>query len=237
VPAGLAFLLFHPRLWLPAALPTIVGTGAIAAGLLLGTYISPFVNQQFLPHQALGAGLDLVVGIGLFLACLATGLGLGLAMAFLLSAPLLALLSARVETAEGPGTPPDRHRGFASVFLGSLYALVLVPWAGLLSLIPLVGPPLGWALMAYAVAFEGTSPALARRGKDLTAQRLWHRQFRAETLGFGAAGAVLLAVPGANLLAVPTLVVGGTRLVRELGEPPAGEVTSPAGSEGLDRRL
>ncbi len=47
---------------------------------------------------------------------------------------------------------------------------------------------------------------------------MWHRRYRAESLGFGLAGLVILFLPLANLLLVPALAVGATRLVLELQE-------------------
>jgi len=70
---------------------------------------------------------------------------------------------------------------------------------------------------------------LSRRGLGTKAQVFWHGSFWGEGLGFGLAGLVLLAVPVLDFLAIPALIVGGTRLALELEEPPAGDPPSPAG--------
>ena len=82
VPAGLAFLVRRPSLWILSALPMLLGIAAVACGVILGAYVAPYVNQQFLPHPTWSAGLDLVIAVGLFLASVALGLGVGLAVAF-----------------------------------------------------------------------------------------------------------------------------------------------------------
>jgi len=95
----------------------------------------------------------------------------------------------------------------------------------LLGFIPFVGPFLSLVWGARAVAMQMTDPALTRRGMSFRDKRRWHRQWRAETLGFGLAGMLGFVVPLANLLLGPALVTGGTLLVLELEETVA---TSPA---------
>jgi CysZ protein len=90
----------------------------------------------------------------------------------------------------------------------------------LLSLVPVVGAPLALLWGGHALALQQTDPALTRRGLDFQARRRWHRRFRPESLGFGAAGLALLLVPIANLLLIPALTVGATRLVMELDDQP-----------------
>jgi uncharacterized protein involved in cysteine biosynthesis len=103
-------------------------------------------------------------------------------------------------------------------FKGALYFLGAAPGVLLLSLIPLVGPPLGILWGAHALALQQTDVPLARRGMGFSARRAWHRRWRAESLGFGLAGLVTLLVPLANFLLAPALAVGGTLLVLELEE-------------------
>jgi uncharacterized protein involved in cysteine biosynthesis len=227
VPAGLVFLLRRPNLWGMAALPTLLGTLSIASGILLGAYLGSLENQRFASHWGGRLGeLDLVVELGILLGTVGVGLGVGLAIAFLLSAPLLEILSRRVEQTETGGVAALGPKGVLVAFVRAGYPLVLVPVAWALSLVPLVGPPAGLLVGAYAVAAEGMSSTLARRGIS----GLWHRRFLAEALGFGLAGAVLMAVPLVDFLAIPAIIVGGTRLVLELEEAPAAGEAEPAGA-------
>jgi uncharacterized protein involved in cysteine biosynthesis len=80
-----------------------------------------------------------------------------------------------------------------------------------------------------------TDPALSRRGMSFADKRRWHREWRAETQGFGLAGMLGLIVPLANLLLGPALVTGGTLLVLELEDaagPRARDADAGAGGAG-----
>ena len=96
-----------------------------------------------------------------------------------------------------------------------------------------MGPVFGAFWGAHALAFQQTDMALGRRGLSFRARRAWHRRFRAESLGFGLMGLILLVVPVANVLLVPVLTVGGTLLVLELEgtEAPARPEAAPELSE------
>jgi uncharacterized protein involved in cysteine biosynthesis len=65
----------------------------------------------------------------------------------------------------------------------------------ILSLIPIVGPPLGLLWGSYALAFQQTDAALARRGLDFGERRAWHRYWKLESMGFGITGLLTLIVP------------------------------------------
>src|SRR5207245_9781453 len=106
--------------------------------------------------------------------------------------------------------------GLAQAFRVALYFLFAAPAVLLLSLIPLLGPPLGLLWGAHSVAFQQTDMPLARRGMDFGQRRAWHRQYRPESLGFGLVGLVFLFVPLANFLVAPALTVGGPLMVLEL---------------------
>jgi CysZ protein len=101
-------------------------------------------------------------------------------------------------------------------FRGTLFFLAAAPGVLLLGLIPLVGPPLAILWGAFALAFQQTDAALARRGLAFADRRAWHRYWNLESLGFGVTGLVTLIVPFANILVIPALTVGGTLLVLEL---------------------
>jgi uncharacterized protein involved in cysteine biosynthesis len=167
------------------------------------------------------AGVGIVLYLALLAGTLAAGVITGLAVALLLAAPVLERLSHKVEAyVRVDVIEPDGGWRWELLqsFKGALFLLAAAPLVLVLSLIPLVGPPLGLLWGAYALALQQTDVPLARRGMAFGARRAWHRKWRAESLGFGLAGLVTLVVPFANLLLAPALAVGGTLLVLELEE-------------------
>lgn len=234
VPAGFLFLLRRPRLWPFALLPAGLAAACLAAGLLLGYYAVRPVSDWVLPAQGrmpdwLGFPLTVLLWAGV----LAAGMVLGLAVALLLSAPLLELLSARAE-ATARGAAASAQKGLrwevAQSLRAALYFMARAPLVFAVSLVPIVGPILGALLGAHALAFQLTDAPLARRGQDFVARRLWHRRWRAESVGFGLTGLLVLLVPCADVLLAPALVVGGALLILELegGAPREAGPSPPA---------
>jgi CysZ protein len=240
VAAGFGFLLRRPSLWPLAVLPVVLMVVCLVAGALFAVYSVGWVEGALLPDDSrlstVGVFLTMTVYVGTILA----GLVLGLAVALLLSAPVLERLSGRVDTLVR-GEPVDRSRGLGwelvQAFRGALFFLAAAPGVFLLNLVPLVGPPLALWWGAYALAFQQTDAALARRGMDFAERREWHRQWKPESLGFGAAGLITLIVPILGFLLAPALAVGGTLLVLELEDqlippdvPAAPAAEAPAAS-------
>jgi uncharacterized protein involved in cysteine biosynthesis len=220
VPAGFAFLLGHPRLWPLAALPAFVALLLVAAGGLLGLLLVPQVGASVLPEPGrIPEWIALPASLLLWIATVGAGAFLGLGLALALAAPLLDLLSRRVE-ARARGLLQDASPGLAfevkQSLRGAVYFLIAAPVLFLLGFIPLVGPLLAVMWGAQAVALQMTDPALSRRGLSFADKMRWHKGWRVETLGFGLAGMLGLIVPLANLLLGPALVTGGTLLVLEL---------------------
>jgi CysZ protein len=224
VPGGAIFLLRRPRLWLLAAVPALLGVAGLVAGLILGVYGVRGVETTIGAHRPrLPDLLDLVAVLGLWAGTLASGVLGALAMVLLLSAPLLDWLGRRAESPAATSAPTSAEtlRAFRHAF----YLLPAVPIAFLLSLIPFAGPPLAGAFIALVLAFQLTAPALARRGRDARAMRLWHGQWRAEVMGFGIAAIVLL--PFISPILAPALATGAALLVHEIeGDAPAPIVES-----------
>jgi uncharacterized protein involved in cysteine biosynthesis len=212
VPAAFGHLLTNPSLWPLALLTALLVDIFLAAGLLLGAFAAPSLERVLTPgRDRLPPGLDLAIVILVYLGTLGAGMLLGLATALLLSAPLLDRLSRRVE-ARLAGRPDGEGARFdALAALGaSLYFLAASLGVFLLGLIPLVGPVLAALWGAHTLALRLTEEPLHRRGFGLRDQRAWHREWWAESLGFGLAG--LIALP----LAGPVLTIGGTLLVLDL---------------------
>jgi uncharacterized protein involved in cysteine biosynthesis len=220
--AGFAFLLRRPRLWPLAALPTLLAVVFIMSGFSAGLFAIPWLEQTLLPERGkVNAGVGIVLYLAMLLGTLAAGVIAGLALAMLLAAPVLERLSHKVEAyVRVDVIEPEGGWKWEvlQAFKGAFYFLGAAPGVLLLSLIPLVGPPLGILWGAHALALQQTDVPLARRGLGFSARRAWHRQWRAESLGFGLAGLVTLLVPLANFLLAPALAVGGTLLVLELEE-------------------
>jgi uncharacterized protein involved in cysteine biosynthesis len=220
--SGFWFLFRRPSLWPLAALPTLLALVCVLCGMALGLFSIPWLETHLLPGRGkVAEGLGILLSLTLYLGALLAGAIAGLAVALLLSAPILERLSRRVEAYVRVHVV--EHEGglrweIAQAFRGALYFLFAAPIVLLLSLIPLVGPPLGLLWGAHCVAFQETDMPLARRGMDFGQRRAWHRQYRPESLGFGLVGLVFLFVPLANFLVAPALTVGGTLMVLELEE-------------------
>lgn len=220
MPAGFAFLLRQPRLWALAALPASLAVLLMAAGAILGVYLVPGVSALFAPTPGrTPVWIELPVSLLLWTATIGGGIFLGLGVALLLAAPLLDLLSRRVE-ARATGRIEDSSRGLRWEILqalrGGIYFLAAAPGVFLLGFIPVLGPVLSLLWGARAVAFQMTDPVLTRRGMDFRGKWRWHRAWLWESEGFGLAGMIGLLVPFANLVLGPALVAGGTLLVLDL---------------------
>jgi len=220
VPGGFGFLLRRPGLWPFAALPAALAVVLVFLGLVLGVFAGAGVEARFAPAPgSLPVWVELPVSLLLWTAALGSGVFLGAGIALVLASPILDRLSRQVE-ALSRGRVGDSGKGLrweaGQAVRGSLYFLAAAPGVFLLGLVPIVGPFLSLAWGGRAVAFQMTDPALSRRGLSFREKRLWHRAWRAESMGFGLAGMVGLLVPFANLVLGPALVTGGTLLVLDL---------------------
>lgn len=220
VPAGFAFLVRRPGLWPLAALPVLLTVVLMAAGAIAGLYLVPDAEAAVAPAPGKAPEwIELPVSLLLWTAAVGGGIFLGLGLALLLTAPLLELLSRRVE-ARVRGRVEDTGQGLGWELLqslrGALYFLVAAPGVFVLGLIPVVGPFLSLLWGARAIAFQMTDATLTRRALGFADKRRWHWRWLAESMGFGLAGMVSLFVPFANLLLGPALVTGGTLLALDL---------------------
>jgi CysZ protein len=220
VPGAFGFLVRRPRLVPLAAGPALLAAACVGGGLAVGAYAGPTIEAALTPAagrvpEAVGVLLALTVWI----ATLTAFLALGLALALLLAAPVLDVLSRQTER-EQRGETVDASRGLrwevGQSLRSALYFLAAAPFVFLLGLVPVVGPPLGALWAARALSFQLTEPTLVRRGLGFAERRAWHRRWRPESMGFGLIALLVLIVPCANVVLVPALVVGATRLVLEL---------------------
>ncbi len=148
-------------------------------------------------------------------------------VANLIAAPFNGLLSEKVERLLR-GKPivqeGDRGRFWAELIqslldeLGKLvYTLVwTIPFLILL-VVPVVGPILWFGYTAWMLAIEYSGYPMGNHGLRFKEMRRRLRQHLGLSLGFGAAVALFLMLPGANLLVMPAAVAGATALwVRKL---------------------
>lgn len=228
--SGLWFLLRNPGLWPLAALPALLAAGGILLGVVLGAFSIRWFEESVLPKQgSMSPVASLLLTLAFWAGAMAAGVLAGLAIALMLASPVLDLLSRRVEQRQNGGAPAV-GAGLPWEILeaskGIAYFLAAAPVVLLVSLIPLVGAPIALLWGSHALALQLSDPALTRRGLSFTERRRWHKRYRAESLGFGVAGWALLLMPFANLLLVPALTVGATRLVMEL-EPEGPRASGP----------
>lgn len=223
--AGFFFLVRHPSLWPLAVLPAILAVMSLFLGLALGLFIAPRVDPVLIP-RALPGILRFPLTWLLWTGLAAAGLGVGLAVALLLAAPVLDRLSQKVEGLLR-GQIVNHSRGTRWEILqavrGSLFFLAAALLALPVQFIPVVGPVLAAVWASRALAFQETEAPLTRRGLDFFERRQWHKLWRAESMGFGLAGLVILVVPLANFLLVPALAVGATLFVLEIEESQVAE--------------
>jgi len=222
VVAGFVFLARRPRLWPLAVLPAVVTALGLTGGLVLGALAVSRVDAALAPAPGrMPEALAVLITMALWTGTLAGGIVLGLVAALALAAPILDLLSRRVEALLRGASAADVHSlGWETLqaLRALAYLAVAAPVVFVLGLVPVVGPvaSLGWA--AHVLSLQQTDGPLTRRGLTFAGRRDWHRRWRAESLGFGVASMVALLVPFAGLLLAPALAVGATLLVLELEE-------------------
>jgi uncharacterized protein involved in cysteine biosynthesis len=234
---GARLLLRERRLWAPALVPfllSFVTLAAVLAGLI--SWAGPLYAWAtgWLPELNAASPLSwlwvgpaklaiALLGAALFLAAAALGLTLAFLLAGVLAAPFHDALSRRVEALLGRDTKAPSH-GILRDGLFALreelrrtcyFAALFVPLALLGLLVPplqaLTAPAL-FALTLFFLPLDYASYSLDRRRVSFAAKRRWLRAHAPATLGFGAAAFLACSIPGANLLAMPFLVVGGTLL-------------------------
>lgn len=212
VPSSFVYLLKRPSLWPLSVLPALATVLLAGAGLTAGFWFGPAIASGFIEGEGVWTTL---ASIGIHIATVLGGGVAGLGLALLLTAPIQELLSQKVERqlrGELTGSGRGIRWEIAQALRGALYFLARAPLVFLLGLIPVAGPPLALLWAAHSLAFQQTDATLARHGLDFETRRKWHRRHRFESIGFGFAGLVTLLIPIANLLIMPVLVVGATRL-------------------------
>lgn len=153
------------------------------------------------------------------------------AAANLIASPFNGMLAARVEQRVTGRLPSGIEGGALLVEVtGAIgdelrklvyFALLAIP-VFVLTLIPVVNllAPLLWGVYgAWVVALEYMDYPLGNQGLTFGEQRVEIRRRRWLHLGFGAGMLAMTIIPGVNLLAMPTGVIGATLLRSALSAP------------------
>lgn len=255
--AGARLLLRERCLWAPALVPVLLSFGAFAVAVAgLVAYAGPlhlwltgwmpklaatgWLSWLWIGPAQLGLAL---LGAVLFLAAAALCLVVAFAMASVLASPFHDELAARVErlvsgrvlepAASGPGVlVRDAARALREELRRIFFfASLAVPIGTLGLLVPpaqVVTAPALFGLTLFFLPLDYASYCLDRRRYSFARKRRWLRAQAPAALGFGMAAFLACVIPGANLLAMPLLVVGGTLLA--LRDPP------PSSAQGSGER-
>ncbi len=252
---GARLLLRERRLWAPALVPLLLSFGAFAAALsgvvafagplhrwLTGWMPAPIATDGLSWLWVGPAQLGLaLLGVALFLAAAGLCLAAAFALANLLASPFHDALAARVERLVS-GREPDSAASRRGALLRDatralreelrrmlFFASLAVPIGALGWLLPpaqfLTAPAL-LGLTLWFLPLDYASYCLDRRRYSFAEKRRWLRAHAPASLGFGVAALLACLIPGANLVAMPLLVVGGTLL--------ALRATTPAGAAERD---
>jgi uncharacterized protein involved in cysteine biosynthesis len=245
---GARLLLRERRLWAPALVPVLLSLAAFAAALsglvafagplhrwLTGWMPTPvatdWLSWVWVGPARLGLAL---LAVALFLAAAAICLAVVFALANLLASPFHDVLAARVErlvagsvpdsAASGPGALlRDAARALREELRRTLFfASLAVPIAALGWLLPpaqLLTAPALFGLTLWFLPLDYASYCLDRRRYSFAQKRRWLRAHAPASIGFGAAALLACLIPGANLVAMPLLVVGGTLLALRTQAP------------------
>jgi uncharacterized protein involved in cysteine biosynthesis len=212
--------------------PFVLLPGLLAIALTLGGAVwtrhaaSAFVARHTAGHGAL---VGVLVWIAVQAFVLATGYVFYVVSCLVATAPFAGALSVRAE-AFASGAPVAKEgfgaalsaslRGAGHTLLGAILYLGLSLPLFVLQWIALPLAPLFWlaglVLSALFFAFDGFNEPLHRRAAGFGAKWRFVLAHGAESLGFGTAVALLMAIPLVNLIVTPVSVVGGTLLYVEL---------------------
>lgn len=260
---GMGLLRRERSLWLLASIPVGLAVLALATATSLFWLELDTVHAAFdalLPTLEVTAwwswlwvgparaGVFILSWLGV-LVSFALSLVAALLVANLLSAPVLDLLSQRVERlvrgfvegeqAEGKSSfVLEIAKSFAAelqrlAFLASLW--IVLSFLGFI--VPggqIVTGPLLVAITILFLPLDYAGFALDRRGVSFGGRRRWLRRHLLMMSGFGGVAFLACLVPGLNLIAMPTLVTAGTLLVLRT-DPREAELRDPEGG-GRSRR-
>jgi len=226
---GAGYLVRHPRLWIWVLAPAVVASILLilAIGFLLKLLSSPIDSlAKLLPVEWAGSVLKVAATVGLVFVCISVFIS----VAAIIAAPFNEMLSESIEESL-TGVPGPRFnllRFLTDVAVGLLHALrritVYLLVMGVLLLIGLVVPVIGsivavvgaWIATARFASYDAYDAIWARRRWKYRSKIQYLHINRWRTLGLGAVIAVMLIVPGLNLIGLSIGAVAATLRVVEV---------------------
>jgi len=223
---GVGFIITTPSAWGWALIPVVVATV-----LFGGTGALAIWGGNELSHRLISdptGGTWSAVGMWTLRVLLwAIGIVLAFVVAISLAQPLsgfaLDAIARKQEVALGGRSWPDQPflTGALRSLRVTLTALAIgLPILGVLALITVLFPPAGvvtiplkFLVTGVLAAYDLLDYPLSLRGHSVSDRLVFIRKNFPAVLGFGAATAALLLIPGVGLLLLPFGVAGATRLV------------------------
>lgn len=217
---GAGYLAARPRLWVWVLLPAIAAAVILIFAVgAIATALSPWIAglAGYLP----GSWLDNVLEILLWIVGLIASFAIFVSVAALIAAPFNEELSESIEETE-TGVPGPRFRLWrflVDLLVGMAHAarrvfVYLVVMGALLVLgfvVPVAGTAaaavLGFIATARFASYDAFDAIWARRRYRYKQKTAYLRENRWRTLGMGAVVAVLLVIPGINVIG---LAIGAT---------------------------
>ena len=225
---GAAYLVSNPRLWKWVLAPAIVAAVVlvVAIGWILAL-LSPWIAglAAYFPGSWADNVLKLIAGVVLFFA----SVSIFVSIAALIAAPFNEMLSESIEE-RVTGVPGPKFRVLrflGDIVIGILHAarrvaVYLVVMGGVLILgvaVPVVGTivaaVLGFIATARFASYDAFDAIWARRRYKYRDKVGYLRANRWRTLGMGAVVAVLLIVPGLNVVGLSIGATAATLRVLE----------------------
>ncbi|MBB5155832.1 EI24 domain-containing protein [Saccharopolyspora phatthalungensis] len=231
---GFGIILRNPRLLLLGALPALISAVLLLGGLAALIYYSADLVTWLTPFAAnwgdfARRALRILLGVALIGAATLLGSVSFIAVTLLIGGPFYEHIAEQAEKQLGLDTSDDgaglvrqfgrgvrdslKLAGITLIGAILVFGIGFIPVAG-----QLAAPVLGALLGAWVIGLEMVGLVFQRRGLRLGDRHraLWQR--RAMALGFGLPTYLLCLVPVAQLVVIPSAVVGGTLLAhRALG--------------------
>jgi uncharacterized protein involved in cysteine biosynthesis len=215
---GLGFALDHGSLLMLTLLPFAL-TGVVA--VLGAMAFWGWAHAWAVAHAGAFFGTLLLI-----LVVMSVGFFLFVAVSFIATAPFAGMISSRTEKLKA-GEVPKGDNFLVEALRGTFHTLVaLAVYLGVQALVVALGwiltplSPFFWLLgfffTAWFIAYDAFDLPLSRRKTSLGSKWSFVTKHFAESIGFGAACALLLMIPGFNLLVPALAYVGGTLLYLEL---------------------
>lgn len=232
---GFGVLVRHPKLLLLGAIPALISAVLLLVSLGTLIWFSPDLVTWMTPFadgwaEGWRTALRVLIGVVLVGSTALVASVSFIALTLLIGGPFYEHIAEVVEQRLGLDTSDDgaglirsTGRGVVDSLKLVLVALVGAVLLFALGFVPVLGqtavPVLGALFGAWLVTLEMVGMVFTRRGLKIGARHraLWRRKGTA--LGFGLPTYLLCLVPVAQLVVIPSAVVGGTLLAHRLLGP------------------